>query len=78
MADAYDGPDRRDQAIQELQGAAMVAPEYPNVHFELGYLFWKKREFDKAEVARIEQLQSKPREELQHKISGPPPTPPVE
>lgn len=56
----------------------MVAPEYPNVHFELGYLFWKKREFDKAEVARIEQLQSKPREELQHKISGPPPTPPVE
>jgi Flp pilus assembly protein TadD len=37
------------EAIAELQAAAKVAPREPNVHFGLGYLYWKSHQYDNAQ-----------------------------
>ena len=48
MAEALDGADRTDDAIRELQSAATIAPTEPVLHFELGYLYYKKAEYEQA------------------------------
>jgi len=36
------------EAIAEFQSAAKAAPQEPNVHFGLGYLYWKSHQYDEA------------------------------
>lgn len=46
--EAYDGLNRRDEAIAEFEAAEKAAPAQPNVHFGLGYLLWKQQSFEDA------------------------------
>jgi len=48
--EASDGLGRTPEAITEFQTAINVAPKEPNLHFGLGYLYWKSRQYDKAAV----------------------------
>lgn len=36
------------EAIVEFQTAAKMSPKEPNVHFAIGYLYWKAYQYDKA------------------------------
>jgi tetratricopeptide (TPR) repeat protein len=47
-AQALDAQGKTDEAIQELEAGAKAAPNEPNLHFGLGYLYWKKRNFENA------------------------------
>jgi tetratricopeptide (TPR) repeat protein len=47
--EALDGLGRTPEAIGEFQEAAKAGPEEPNVHFGLGYLHWKLKQYDEAE-----------------------------
>jgi tetratricopeptide (TPR) repeat protein len=46
--EALDGLDRTPEAIAEFQAAVKAAPQLPDVHFGLGYLYWKMLQFNKA------------------------------
>jgi tetratricopeptide (TPR) repeat protein len=46
--EALDGLDKTPDAIAEFQAAAKVAPREPNIHFGLGYLYWKSHQYDEA------------------------------
>jgi tetratricopeptide (TPR) repeat protein len=48
--EALDGLQRTPEAIVEFQRAAKVSPEEPNVHFGLGYLYWKSHQYDEAKI----------------------------
>src|SRR5689334_23876463 len=48
LGEAFDGSDRRLDAISEFQMAARVAPREPNVHFGLGFLYWNANRLDEA------------------------------
>jgi tetratricopeptide (TPR) repeat protein len=43
-----DGLQRVPEAIAEFEAAARAAPHEPSVHFGLGYLHWKRRQYDQA------------------------------
>jgi tetratricopeptide (TPR) repeat protein len=49
--EALDGLGRTVEAIAEFQAAAQAAPREPNVHFGLGYLYWKQHKYDDAKTA---------------------------
>ena len=49
MGEALDTEYRTDEAIQEFERAAKNAPAQPDVHFGLGYLFWKQKRYADAE-----------------------------
>jgi tetratricopeptide (TPR) repeat protein len=46
--EALDGLGKTPDAIAEFQAAAKVSPREPNVHFGLGYLYWKSHQYDEA------------------------------
>jgi tetratricopeptide (TPR) repeat protein len=46
--EALDGLGKTPDAIAEFQAAAEVAPREPNLHFGLGYLYWKSHQYDDA------------------------------
>jgi tetratricopeptide (TPR) repeat protein len=46
--EALDGLERTQEAIAEFEAAAKVSPREPNVHFGLGYLYWKSHRYDEA------------------------------
>jgi tetratricopeptide (TPR) repeat protein len=48
MGEALDGLSRTPEAIAEFEKAAETSPNEPNVHFGLGYLYWKSHRFDEA------------------------------
>jgi tetratricopeptide (TPR) repeat protein len=48
LAEALDGIDKTSQAITELQEAEHLAPNQPVLHFELGYLYYRQHDFDRA------------------------------
>ena len=48
LGGALDSSDRTKEAISEFQAAARVAPREPNVHFGLGFLYWKANRLDDA------------------------------
>jgi predicted Zn-dependent protease len=48
LAEALDGMDKTSDAIQELQEAARLAPNEPVLHFELGYLYYRRHDYDRA------------------------------
>jgi tetratricopeptide (TPR) repeat protein len=49
MGEALDGLGRETDAIAELQAAAAASPTQPELHFGLGYLYWKERRYEEAE-----------------------------
>ena len=49
LGEALDGLGRDADAVVEFQAAATASPKEPNVHFGLGYLYWKERRYDEAE-----------------------------
>ena len=49
MGEALNAMDRDDQAIVEFAAAAEASPKEPNVHFALGYLYWKQKDYEHAE-----------------------------
>src|SRR5712664_288652 len=49
--EALDGLGRTVEAIPEFEAAAEAAPREPNVHFGLGYLYWKQHKYDEAQSA---------------------------
>src|SRR5712691_4766647 len=50
LGQALDGLLRTREAIVEFEAAAKVAPQEPSVHFGLGYLHWKLRQYDDAKT----------------------------
>jgi tetratricopeptide (TPR) repeat protein len=46
--EALDGLGKTSDAIAEFQAAAKVAPREANIHFGLGYLYWKSHQYDEA------------------------------
>jgi tetratricopeptide (TPR) repeat protein len=49
--EALDGLGRTVEAIPEFEAAEKAAPQEPNVHFGLGYLYWKQHKYDEARTA---------------------------
>ena len=57
LGQALDGLQRTHEAIAEFEAAAKVAPrEEPNVHFGLGYLHWRLRQYDEAKAEFEQEL----------------------
>ena len=46
--EALDGLGRTPEAIAEFETAEKISPQEPNVHFGLGYLYWKSQKYDEA------------------------------
>ena len=49
LGEAYDGTSKTSEAIAEFSAAATANPALPDVHFGLGYLYWKKQDYQPAE-----------------------------
>ena len=45
------------EAIREFETAAKLAPEQPDVHFGLGYLYWKQHDYDHATAEFQQEIQ---------------------
>lgn len=60
MAEALDSSGRPDAAIQQFQAALRINDTDPNVHFGLGYMYWKKRNDASAEAEFRRELQIDP------------------
>jgi Flp pilus assembly protein TadD len=58
--EAEDGLGDTVQAIAQFRAAAKVAPNEPDLHFGLGYLLWKQRQFDEAEAEFKLELEQNP------------------
>ena len=58
--EALDGLGRTVEAIPEFEAAAKAAPREPNVHFGLGYLYWKQHKYDEAKAALEAELSIDP------------------
>ena len=43
-----DGSSKTDEAIAEFKAAEQISPREPEIHFGLGYLFWKSHRYDEA------------------------------
>jgi tetratricopeptide (TPR) repeat protein len=48
LAEALDGMNKTDDAIKELEAAERISSSEPVLHFELGYLYYKQRNYDRA------------------------------
>jgi tetratricopeptide (TPR) repeat protein len=48
LGEAYDGLGKTPEAIAEFQAADKISPKEPNLHFGLGYLYWKSQQYDHA------------------------------
>jgi tetratricopeptide (TPR) repeat protein len=48
LGQALDSLDKRTDAITELETAARIAPSEPDVHFELGYLYFTNHDYERA------------------------------
>ena len=57
MGEADDGLDRTEDAIKEFKTAAELAPDQPNVHFGLGYLYWKRHDYEQATTELQREIQ---------------------
>jgi tetratricopeptide (TPR) repeat protein len=60
MGEALDGLSRTPEAIREFEMAAKTSPNEPNVHFGLGYLYWKSHRFDEAQQEFQAELKNDP------------------
>lgn len=50
MGEAFDGLGKTSEAAAEFEAAVNAAPREPNLHFGLGYLHWKLKQYDAAET----------------------------
>ena len=50
IGEALDGLGKTPEAITEFQQAVQVSPHEPNVHFGLGFLYWKSQSYEKAKA----------------------------
>ena len=50
IGEALDGLGKTPEAIVEFQQAAQVSPHEPNVHFGLGFLYWKSQDYERAKA----------------------------
>jgi tetratricopeptide (TPR) repeat protein len=48
MGEALDGLGRTVEAVKEFQSGIDAAPREPNLHFGLGYLYWKQHKYSDA------------------------------
>lgn len=60
VGEALDGLGKTPDAIAEFHLAAEVSPREPNVHFGLGFLYWKSHEYQKAKQAFETELKNDP------------------
>ena len=61
MGEALDGTGKTPEAIVEFQKAAQASPREPNVHFGLGFLYWKQHDYDKAKPEFETELANDPK-----------------
>jgi tetratricopeptide (TPR) repeat protein len=61
MGEALDGLGKTPEAIAEFQKAAEVSPREPNVHFGLGFLYWKSQDYHKARQEFEQELANDPK-----------------
>ena len=48
-AEALEGSGRTAGGIAEFQAAAKVGPREPNVHFGIGYVYWKQHKYEEGQ-----------------------------
>jgi tetratricopeptide (TPR) repeat protein len=60
LGQALDSLDRSAEAIAELETAARIAPNEPNVHFELGYLYYTQHDYERASAQFELELKNNP------------------
>ena len=60
LAQALDALNRSPEAIQELEEAVRIAPDEPNVHFELGYLYFVAHDYERATTQFELELKNNP------------------
>ncbi len=58
--EAWDGMYEPERATAEFEAAEKVAPNEPNVHFGLGYLYWKQHRYADAEREFELELRNEP------------------
>lgn len=60
FGEALDGLGRTEEAIAEFEAAAKISPREPNVHFGLGYLYWKTQQYDMGRQEFVRELSLDP------------------
>jgi tetratricopeptide (TPR) repeat protein len=60
LAEALDGMDKTPDAITELEEAERLSPNEPILHFELGYLYYKQRNYEKAKLELESEIKNDP------------------
>jgi tetratricopeptide (TPR) repeat protein len=61
LGEALDGTKQEDEAIAEFNAAKAANSLQPNVHFGLGYLYWKKHDYDQAAPEFKEEIEHDPK-----------------
>lgn len=61
MGEALDASYRTNDATTEFEAAAKAAPTQPDVHFGLGYLYWKQKRYADAEREFRQELTNNPK-----------------
>jgi len=63
-AEVLSDEDRLDQAILEFKEVLRVNPAFPGVHFAIGQIYWRKRDYEKAADELKLALQEDPNQPL--------------
>ncbi|MGC2662103.1 MAG: tetratricopeptide repeat protein [Bryobacteraceae bacterium] len=61
LGEALDADEHTAEATVEFELAAKAKPDQPDVHFGLGYLYWKQHRYEDAERQFREELKTNPR-----------------
>ena len=64
LAEALDADDREHEATAEFEEAVKAGAQQPEVHFGLGYLYWKQRRYEDAEREFRAELKNNPEHAL--------------
>lgn len=62
LGEALDADDKTAQAASEFEAAEKASPAQPDLHFGLGFLYWKLRRYDAAEREFRTELQNNPKD----------------
>jgi len=60
LGEAFDADGRTADAVTEYEAAASAAPAQPDVHFGLGYLYWKQKRYAEAERHFRQEIKNDP------------------
>ena len=61
LGEAFDGTNQENEAIVEFTAAEAANSSQPNVHFGLGYLYWKKHDYEHAGPEFEKEVEHDPR-----------------